>query len=176
MSESGNRRRPMGLAPSAVLALLVLAGCGGVDPGSDTSPSADASVASAEATRTPLPSPTPLAGLPAELIGEWETDLTEYLEPDPTCPNCGERTRLLIHAHGQYAVAGYGPYRPGGTFTVDDGVLHFARGSRAGETECEDARYTYELDGDQITFTAVEQDPCGRRGDALDGVTYTRSE
>lgn len=176
MSESGNRLRPMGLASSAMLALLVLAGCSGVDPGSDASPSVMASDPSAVPTRTPLPSPTPLAGLPSELIGSWETDLTEYLEPDPLCPNCGERTRLLIHAHGQYAIAGYGPYRPGGTFRVEEGVLLFERGSRAGETECEDARYTYTLDGDQLTFSAIEEDPCSRRGNALDGVTYTRSE
>lgn len=177
MPGSGNRWRPMRPALWAMVLLLVLAGCRAVDPGSDASPSMAGSSAPAAATRTPLPSPTPLAGLPSELIGTWETDLTQYLEPDPLCPNCGERTRLLIHPHGQYAIAGYGPYRPGGNFRAqDDGTLYFDRSSRAGEQDCGNAIYAWELDGEELTFTALEPDPCGRRGDALDGVTYTRAE
>lgn len=170
MFESGTRRGPRWRVPAVLVLVIGAAGCAGVEPGSSAVPSV------AEATRTPRPSPTPLPGLPTELVGTWHTDLTPYLTPDPLCPRCGEKTRLLIHAHGQYAIAGYGPYRPGGSFTVDGDRIVFDRSSQGGFTDCANATYTYELNGDELTFTALDEDPCGRRGDALDGVTYTRGE
>lgn len=176
MFKSGTHRGTRWFASALLVLVIGAAGCTGVDPGASNAPSADASAASAEATRTPQPSATPLPGLPSELVGTWHTDLTPYITPDPLCPNCGKETRLIIHAHGQYAVAGYGPYRPGGSFTMDGDLIHFDRSSQAGSTDCANATYSYELDGDELTFTALEEDPCGRRGDALDGVTYTRGE
>jgi hypothetical protein len=154
--------------------LVAMAGCAG--PSTSMPASVPPSLAPASAEASTGATATPLPGLPAELVGEWETDLTQYLDPDPVCPNCGAETRLLIRAHGQYVVAGYGPFRPGGAFSVEDGLITFARSSRAGETACESATYSWELDGERLTFTALAEDPCGRRGDALDGVTYTRAE
>jgi hypothetical protein len=112
-----------------------------------------------------------------ELVGEWNTDLTEYLVPNPLCPRCGEETQLIIHPHGRYVIAGYGGFQPAGAFTVDDaGLITFDRTATAGEGDCGNATYSWELEGDELTFTAIEPDPCGRRGEALDGVTYTRAE
>lgn len=173
------RRRRACHVPAAAFALLLLMACSAANaPSASPEPPAATGAGSVAATRTPVPSPTPLANLPSELIGTWETDLTEYVDPDPLCPNCnyGAETRLIIQAHGQYTVAGYGPYRPGGSFTIQDDLIIFDRSSRAGDTDCANATYSWELDGDQLTFRALEPDPCGRRGEALDGVTYTRAD
>lgn len=167
-------RRRNGIPAIIGLSVLVLAACAPAAPAS-SGPSAGTSEA-AVATTTPEPSPTPLPGLPDELIGRWQTDLTQYLDHNPLCPNCGAETELTIHAHGRYTIGGYGPFRPSGSFTFADGLLTFDRSTVAGQGDCPNATYSWLLEGDELTFSVVGHDGCAIRADALDGVTYTRAE
>jgi hypothetical protein len=159
-------RRP-GVALIGVTALM-LAGCTTAAPGS---PSAERPSPSVAATRTPIPSPTPLPGMPTELVGGWGTDLRDFLDPEDICSPCGPEVRLIIRAHGSWTVARAGG-QASGSFSIEDGQLVFGP-----STACEGmGTYEWESDGDTLTLTAVQEDECERRQEALDGPTYTRED
>ncbi len=161
-----------GLAGLALV--LVISGCG---IGAPASGSAAPTATAGAATRTPLPSPTPVAGLPSELLGEWHADLAEFLAEDERCDVCGTQIRLIIRPDGTAIIAGYGGFQPGGRFTIRNDLITFERISLAGEGPgCGEGVYRWRLRVESLTFSAVEHDPCGRRGETLDGITYTRAD
>jgi hypothetical protein len=161
-----------GVRPSFVVtsvAALIVAGCTAAGPTSSAAPTSTTSEAAP--TRTPIPSPTPLAGLPADLVGTWETDLRDFLEPEDICSPCGPEVTLTIRAHGSWTVARTGG-QASGAFSMDDGQMTFGP-----NTSCDGSgTYRWEGGGDTLTFTAVEPDECARRQEALDGPTYIRQE
>lgn len=162
------RRRPLPVA-AALLAGAIFAACTVDGPMSLSAQPASASVAAA--TRTPIPSPTPLAGLPAELVGSWTTDLRDFLDEDEICSECGPEVRFIIREDGSWTVARAGG-QASGSFSIENGQMVFGP-----STACEGTGpYEWQTDGDTLTLTALEDDECDRRQEALDGPTYTRQE
>ena len=154
-------------ALSAVL-VLTLAGCGGTvtatpEPtaGVAASPSISviaSPVATPQASKSPrAPTPTPPNPAPAELIGSWQVIL-------------GTETVFLDLAEHSYRVR-RGPERVGGMIAVRDDEIDFSNSNA-----CEAlGTYRWTLKAAALTFTVVERDPCPRRAEILDGLTYTKA-
>lgn len=77
--------------------------------------------------------------------------------------------QVSLSLTGTNYAASWGPESHGGTISVTGDTITFSHSVCQGEWT-----YRWAVEGDTLTFTALEPiDPCGRRA-FLDGVTYTR--
>jgi hypothetical protein len=138
-------------------------------PGAVTSPSDSARATEMDA------GPTPLAGLPVELVGNWETDLRDHLPDEEIDFQIGPTVRMIIRPEGRAVLQ-----RPFSQASFNLGVegdhITFERILRAGDYPCGVGVYRWERVGDILTFSSVEHDDCERRRDAIDGIPFTRAD
>lgn len=157
---------------AAAVAMLGLVGGCAVSsaPSSDAATSA---ASSTEPTETDA-GPTPLAGLPTEIVGSWETDLRDHLPDEEIDFQLGPTVRMIIRPEGRAVMQR--PFSQASfNLGVDGDHVTFDRILRAGETPCGLGVYDWELVGDTLTFTSVDFDDCERRREALDGIPFTRT-
>lgn len=124
------------------------------------SPAPTASVATASlATEAPSAVPAATAQpLPSELIGKW---LSEQSTADIPID--------LEIKQGSYSISHLELAR--GRLEVDGDALVFSHGSLCAGN----GRYSWSVDGNELTFQSIEPDECPGRAAGLDGVTYTRT-
>jgi hypothetical protein len=142
---------------------VMIGGCSSASPASATPPSVAASAAAS--TDAPEATPTPLAGLPLEIVGVWETDLREF--SDDWCIECGPIVTLTIRAHGWWTISRSGG-GASGPLTVRGTQIVFGPSDACQGTGV----YDWQVEADALTFTSAEADQCARRADALDGPSY----
>ncbi|HXV72835.1 MAG TPA: hypothetical protein VEB69_15710 [Acidimicrobiia bacterium] len=110
-------------------------------------------------TGAPTTTPAPDAA-PPEIRGPWRAELSGFEPP---------MDRVFLSLNGTNYGASWGPESQGGTISVVGDTITFSM------YVCEGAwTYRWVVEGDTLTFTALEPiDPCTRRV-FLDGVTYVR--
>jgi hypothetical protein len=57
--------------------------------------------------------------------------------------------------------------------SVEDDVITFERVLVAGQTPCGRGVYRWQRDGETLTLTALERDPCEARREVIDGIPYS---
>ena len=109
---------------------------------------------------TPSPEPSEAVPIPAELVGDWESQKGS----DPVL--------LTLGANGYYSVK-RGVARGMGAMTAANaGQLDFFGGD-----PCSDrGSYEWTLEGETLTFTPVGEDGCPGRAAVLKDLTYTRAD
>ena len=156
---SGGARRGL----IAVVGVFVLAAACSTQPGevepTDATPTDGA-------TETTAPSPTEAATTPpedeapAELQGSWRTTLDEDL---------GGHSVTLQLLPTSYRITRAGNQATGSISVNGDQIEFF------GSTLCEGSgTYQWAIDGDRLTLTPVDDDPCTGRSEVIIGYTYTR--
>jgi hypothetical protein len=113
----------------------------------------------------PAPTASPSASaappIPAELSGEWTTEIDV------------DTWKLTLQAGGSYLVQlQRGAVSHRGAISVDGNTLDFFGGD-----PCSDrGSYDWSTDGETLTFGLIGEDGCPGRATVLDGHTYTRRD
>jgi hypothetical protein len=167
------KTRSLAIRAAAVLVVVgvMIAGCTVASPASASPTPASASptpqaASAAASTDAPDATPTPLAGLPPEIVGIWRTDLREFHED--VCLPCGPVVRLTIEAHGSWQISRSGGGAAGGLSVRGSQIVFGPSGACNGT-----GVYEWHVEADTLTFTSVEADECDRRAEALNGPTYS---
>ena len=137
-----------------VLLLLASGACGAVST---------PSVAPSQATPTSSPSAAASEGvaIPAELVGEWESQKGT----DPVT--------LTLQESGSYVVMrGVATGRGAVTASADGTQLDFFGGDPCSGR----GSWEWSIEGDTLDFTPVGEDECPGRTAVLDELIYTRAE
>jgi hypothetical protein len=152
---------------SLSLLLLVAVSCSegtgtGTTDRATTQPSGDTPTTVETTTTTPTTTTTlsPDAA-PVELSGVWRTNLGTG---DQVLDNVS-----LNLSGNQYAIQ-RGPNSGTGSISVDGDTIAFFASSICDGT----GTYRWAVEGETLTLTAIESDPCGNRSLVLDGITYTK--
>jgi hypothetical protein len=155
-----------GLSPSnrlarrvaVVVALVLVAGCGGTPSSLTTEPTSQpTSEPSIAATASAETEPSSVDSAPAELVGSWRTTL-----------DSGDELTLTLRDKA-YRIT-RGPNSGRGQIAVQGDEITFS-----GSNLCDGTgTYRWSIDGDRLAFTAVgPADPCGGTR-VLDGQDYLR--
>jgi hypothetical protein len=112
-----------------------------------------------------LPSPTAISSasatipIPAELVGEWITEID------------GETWRVTLQATGAYLVQlEESTVTHDGAISSDGSTLDFFGGDPCSNR----GSYEWSMDGETLTFRSIGEDRCPGRATVLDGHVYTR--
>jgi hypothetical protein len=129
----------------------------------DSTTIAEVTTTVGEMTTTAAPTTTFAPGsAPAELAGQWGTDLETG---DP------QMDRVFITFTGVRYSVSRGPNSATGNILVEGDRITFS-----GADVCSGVGvYQWSIDGDNLTFTMLDPpDECGLRSPILAGITYTR--
>ena len=150
------------IALVSVLFALSVAGCGGESTAAGTtSASTTAPTASASSTSSTDGRP-PGDAAPAKLQGTWKLVSRDSLEKGLLFVISERHYRVPMHlAHGDLAVSG--------------NEIAFFNAAICGLTLPEGVgRYRWTVKGNTLRFEQIGKEPCGGRGDILDGAVYKR--
>ena len=145
-----------------VLVAVSCTGGTGTNTTNQSQPSGDTST-TAETTTTTAASTTTLApdAAPVELSGVWRTNLGTG---DQVLDNVS-----LTLSGNQYALQ-RGPNSATGSISVAGDTIAFFASSLCDGT----GTYRWVVEGETLTLTVIDPDPCGNRSLVLDGITYDR--
>ena len=147
------------LVPALLLALTLAAGC---DAG-PSRPGQQAAAATATPSATELPPDGPV---PEAYRGLWESNLVTGGQSHGTWKlRIGEDELELLNPIAK-SEAEYFPLHA--RAATEEGISFYA------DPDCQGASYQWSLEGEELTFTVVDRDPCGDRWDTLAGGTWHR--
>jgi hypothetical protein len=107
--------------------------------------------------------------MPPELIGTWETDLTEF--HDEVCLPCGTEATLTFTEDGTYRLL-RGTTTVTGRLAPDGERIVFLGNQRCSGS----GAYDWTVEGESLVMTSAGRDACPNRAEALNGPTYTRAD